>query len=285
MSYWVELLGSETRFIQGRYRTRTVQAGDGFPIVLLHGMGGHVENFVHNIPVYAKHFRTIAMDFLWHGRSQTDGFDEEVLPPLVDQVRDVIDTLSFGRVHLEGQSLGGWVATLFALKYPERVEKLILTTATGYVPDEGAISGYTRPDPAPMVKQALAVFDDLSDASIRKRLEAVVFNPSLITDEAVALRAAIYRDPGVNRVLREVMRNYLVGAATRHSITDTIASRINCRTLVYWGEKNRPGSQVGQRLASMIPGARYHCASNTGHWAQFENFEEHNRIVLDFLSA
>jgi 2-hydroxy-6-oxonona-2,4-dienedioate hydrolase len=263
-----------------------VQAGDGFPIVLLHGMGGHLETFVHNIPVYAKHFRTIAMDFLWHGRSQTEGFDEEVLLTLVDQVRDVIDKLSFERVHLEGQSLGGWVAALFARKYPERVEKLILTTATGYVPDEGAIPGYKRPDMAPMVKQALAVFDDLSDASIRKRLEAVVFNPSLITDEAVALRTAIYRDPEVNRVLRDVMRNYLVGAAaTRHSITDAIASRISRPTLVYWGDRNRPGSEVGKRLASMIPGARYHCASNTGHWAQFENFEEHNRIVLDFLRA
>lgn len=98
MSYWVELLGSETRFIQGRYRTRTVHAGDGFPMVLLHGMGGHLENFVHNIPAYAKHFRTVAMDFLWHGCSQTEGFDEEVLPPLVDQVRDVIDTLGFEHI-------------------------------------------------------------------------------------------------------------------------------------------------------------------------------------------
>jgi 2-hydroxy-6-oxonona-2,4-dienedioate hydrolase len=285
MSYWVDLLGSETRFVQGKYRTRTVQAGDGFPIVLLHGMGGHLENFVHNIPVYAKHFRTVAMDFLWHGRSQTDGFDEEVLPPLVDQVRDVIDTLDLGRVHLEGQSLGGWVAALFALRYPERLEKLILTTPTGYVPDEGAIPGYKRSDPASMVNQALAVFDDLSDANIRKRLEAVVFDRALIIDETVALRAAIYRASAVNRVLREVMRNYLVGGAARHSITDAIASRISRPTLVYWGEKNRPGSEVGQRLASMIPGARYHCASNTGHWAQFENFEDHNRIVLDFLSA
>jgi len=285
MSYWIELLGAETRFVQGRYRTRTVQAGDGYPLVLLHGMGGHLENFVHNIPAYAKHFRTVAMDFLWHGRSQTDLLDEEVLPTLVDQVRDVIDTLELRRVHLEGQSLGGWVAALFALKYPERVEKLILTTATGYVPDEGSIPGYNRPDPAPMLNQALAVFDDLSDASVRKRLEGVVFDRTLITDEVVALRAAIYRDPGVNRALREVMRNYLVGGAARHSITDPIASRISRPTLVYWGEKNRPGSEVGQRLASMIPGAKYHCASNTGHWAQFENFEEHNRIVLDFLSA
>ncbi len=94
----------------------------------------------------------------------------------------------------------------------------------------------------------------------------------------------IYRDPGVNRVLREVMRNYLVGEGpVRYSITDTLARQVTRPTLVYWGEKNRPGSEVGQRLASMIPGARYHCASNTGHWAQFEHYEEHNRAVLDFL--
>jgi 2-hydroxy-6-oxonona-2,4-dienedioate hydrolase len=285
MSFWVELLGSETRFLQGRYRTRTVQAGDGFPLVLLHGMGGHLETYVHNLPVYAEHFRTVAMDFLWHGCSQTGDFDPEVLPALVDQVRDVIDTLQFPRVHLEGQSLGGWVAARFALKYPERVEKLILTTATGYVPDEGAMAGYKRPDPAPMLKQALAVFDDVSPESIRKRLEAVVFDASLITDEAVALRTAIYRRPELNRVLKEVMRNYLAGDAVRHSITDSIAGKISRPTLVYWGEKNRPGREVGQRLASMIPGARFHCAANTGHWAQFENFAEHNRVVLDFLRS
>ncbi len=57
------------------------------------GWVGTLRTYVHNISAYAKHFRTIAMDFPWHSRSQTDGFDEEVLPPLVDQVGDVIDTL------------------------------------------------------------------------------------------------------------------------------------------------------------------------------------------------
>jgi 2-hydroxy-6-oxonona-2,4-dienedioate hydrolase len=284
VSYWLELLDSEVRFLQGRYRTRILEAGDGFPLVLLHGMGGHLENFVRNIPEYAKHFRVVAMDFLWHGRSQTAGFDEQVLPPLVDQVRDVLDALKLPRVHLEGQSLGGWVAALFALKYPERVEKLVLTTATGYVPDEGAIPGYQRPNAAAMVDSALAVFDDPSDANIRKRLEAVVFDRSLITDEAVELRARIYRDPAVNRVLREVMRNYLAGEGpARHSITDTLARAINRPTLVYWGDKNRPGPEVGQRLAAMIPGAKFHCAHDSGHWAQFEHYQEHNRTVLDFF--
>jgi len=284
LSYWVELLDCETRFLKGRYRTRILEAGDGFPVVLLHGMGGHLENFVNNIPAYAEHLRIVAMDFLWHGRSQTQDFDNQVLPPLVDQVRDVLDTLNLERVHLEGQSLGGWVAALFALKYPERVEKLVLTTATGYVPDDGAIPGYKRPDAAATVDQALAVFDDPSDANIRKRLEVVVFDGSLITDEAVALRAKIYQDPAVNRVLREVMRNYLAGEGpARHSITDSLARQVSRPTLVYWGDKNRPGPEVAQRLAAMIPGAKYHCALDTGHWAQFEHYEEHNRTVLDFL--
>lgn len=112
MSYWVELLGCETRFLKGRYRTRILEVGDGFPLVLLHGMGGHLENFVQNIPQYAKHFRVVAMDFLWHGRSQTERFNEQVLPPLVDQVLDVEDTLKLYRVHVEGQSLGGWQVCL-----------------------------------------------------------------------------------------------------------------------------------------------------------------------------
>lgn len=50
MSYWLELLDCETRIVRGRCRTRTVQASDGFPFVLLHGMAGCLENYVHNIP-------------------------------------------------------------------------------------------------------------------------------------------------------------------------------------------------------------------------------------------
>ena len=146
------------------------------------------------------------------------------------------------------------------------------------------IADYQRPNPAATLDQALAVFDDPTDANVRRRLEQVVFDRSLITDEAVALRAKIYRDPAVNRVLREVTRHYLAGEGpTRHALTDTLAGQITRPTLVCWGDKNRPGPQVGQRLAAMIPGAKYNCARDTGHWAQFEHYQEHNRMVLDFL--
>src|SRR2546427_12796339 len=106
--------------------------GEGEPLLLVHGTGGHAENYIRNIAPLARHFRVIAIDLLWHGRSQTTGFVSEVLPPLVDQLRDVLDTLKIERAHVEGQSLGGWVVMLFALAHPERLSKLIVTTPMGY---------------------------------------------------------------------------------------------------------------------------------------------------------
>src|SRR5689334_3171625 len=107
MSYWVELLGADVRTIRGRYQTRAIEAGHGEPLILLHGTGGHAENYVKNISALARHFRVCAIDFLWHGRSQTSGFEPEILPSLVDQVVDVLDQLGAPAAHIEGQSLGG----------------------------------------------------------------------------------------------------------------------------------------------------------------------------------
>src|SRR5688500_15497888 len=112
MTYWLDLIGADVYRLRGRYVTRVIEAGAGEPLLLLHGTGGHAENYARNIAPLARHFRVLAIDFLWHGRSQTSGFVAEILPPLVDQVRDVLDTLRIERAHIEGQSLGGWVAML-----------------------------------------------------------------------------------------------------------------------------------------------------------------------------
>src|SRR5574337_1389889 len=140
-TYWVDLLPAQVRLIQGRYRTRIVEAGEGPALILLHGTGGHLENYARNIMPLAAHFHVIAMDFLWHGRSQTEISDAGVIPSLVDQVADVMEVLGLEQAHLAGQSMGGWVAMQFALRHPERVRRLVLTTTMGYAPDEGAIPG------------------------------------------------------------------------------------------------------------------------------------------------
>jgi 2-hydroxy-6-oxonona-2,4-dienedioate hydrolase len=280
-TFWVELLDANVYRLKGRYRTRIIEAGEGEPLVLLHGTGGHAENYIRNIAALAQRHRVIAIDFLWHGRSQTTGFHPEVLPPLVDQVLDVLDTLKIDRAHVEGQSLGGWVAMLFALAQPRRVARLILTTPMGYRPD-----GYEEPDPKAVRESNLATLREPTLANVRARLERIVANPAVVEDESVRVRQHFYSDPAVNAVQRQLMTHYLGGPEPkRHLVTDPMARRIAAPTLVYWGDKNFVPASVGERLAQQIPNGAFFCAPKCGHWAQFESHELHNREVLKFLAV
>jgi 2-hydroxy-6-oxonona-2,4-dienedioate hydrolase len=283
-TFWVELLQANVFRLKRRYETRVIEAGSGEPLILLHGTGGHAENYVRNIGALARRFHVFAIDFLWHGRSQTGGFDPEILPPLVDQVEDVMDALSLPQAAIEGQSLGGWVAMLYALTKPERVSRLILTTPMGYRPDAGAVPGFVEPDLSLLRETTLQVLADPSDENIRARLARILADPSIISDESVKVRAAFYRDPEVNAVQRRLITHYLGGPEPqRHIVTDALARRIRAPTLVYWGEKNYIPAAVGEHLARTLPDGSFYCAPNTGHWAQFENHEIHNREVLRFL--
>ena len=284
MTYWLDLLGAEVRVLSGRYRTRVICAGAGEPLLLLHGTGGHAENYVKNIIPFARHFRVYAFDFLWHGLSSVDSFDPEILPTLVYHTADVLDTLGLDSAHIEGQSLGGWVAMRFALTFPRRLRKLVLTTTMGYRPDPGAIAGYVEPDRLTLRPFFLDVLRDPSLENLRRRLGRIVADPAVIPDEALAVRRAFYLDPALNAVQKQFITEYNGGPGPLlHVVGDAQAAQITAPTLVYWGEQNTAPPAVGRRLASQIPGARFFCAPNTGHWAQFENYELHNREVLAFL--
>ncbi len=286
-SYWVDLIATEVRIIQGKYRSRILEAGKpGAPaLILLHGTGGHLENYARNIAPLAEHFHVVAMDFLWHGRSQTEGYDPEVIPALVDQVADVMDVLDIPRAHLAGQSMGGWVAMQFALRHPQRVGRLVLTTTMGYAPDAGTIPGYVEPDWAANLPSSLEVLRNPSFDNVKTRMARILANPAqVLTDEAVRVRQALYRQPALAAVQAGFITEYLAGSTIRrHTVTDALARHIGAPTLVYWGDQNRSPPSLGQHIARQLQHGRFHCAANTGHWAQFESADEYNAVVTAFL--
>ncbi|MCO6056728.1 alpha/beta fold hydrolase [Pseudomonas sp. MOB-449] len=284
--YWIELLHTQVRQVQGKYRTRIIEAGSGPALILLHGTGGHAENYALNIAALAKRFHVIAMDFLWHGKSQTEDYDPEIIPSLVDQVIDVMDQLGLERVFVEGQSLGGWVAMQLALRHPDRVRALVLTTTMGYTPDEGAIEGYVEPDWASNLPSSLEVLRDPSFENVQTRMARILANPARLTDEAVMVRQALYRQPELAAVQQPFITEYLSGNTIRqHLVTDALARHISQPTLVYWGDKNRTPPALGRHIAAQVQNGTFHCASDTGHWAQFESATEHNEVVTAFFEA
>ena len=106
------------------------RAGKGDVVVLLHGSNDQAGTWFAVAPKLAKTHRVIVPDLAGHGES---GPHEGPLPLslLVTRVHDVLAREDAKRVTLVGNSMGGWIAILYALKYPEQVERLVLEDASG----------------------------------------------------------------------------------------------------------------------------------------------------------
>ena len=65
-----DLLGCEQTFVDtGKYRSRIIEKGEGTPLILMHGGGGHAETYARNMDRLSKVCHPIAIDFIWHGMS------------------------------------------------------------------------------------------------------------------------------------------------------------------------------------------------------------------------
>ena len=105
-----------------------IEQGQGLPLILLHGNGESCDYFEHQIPYFAKDYRVIAIDTRGHGQSPR-GEKPFTIKQFAEDLHDFMDAHDIGKAILLGFSDGGNIALTFALKYPERVEKLILNGA------------------------------------------------------------------------------------------------------------------------------------------------------------
>lgn len=98
-------------------------------VVLIHGMFSNLSIYYFNIaPILAKHFHVVMYDLKSHGMSERflDGYD---LENMSSDLMGLIDHLQLEKVHLVGYSFGGLIALKTALKYPERVNQLVVMEA------------------------------------------------------------------------------------------------------------------------------------------------------------
>ena len=114
------------------------QMGEGFPLVLLHGNGEDHTYFQHQMEPFAAHYRVIALDTRGHGGSPR-GEAPFTLEQFAQDLKDFLDEQGIEKCHLLGFSDGGNVALIFALKYPQYIEKLVLCGAN--LEPEGLKSG------------------------------------------------------------------------------------------------------------------------------------------------
>lgn len=105
-----------------------IEQGQGQPLILLHGNGESCDYFEHQIAYFSKQYHIIALDTRGHGQSPR-GEKPFTIKQFAEDLHDFLDEKGIEKAIILGFSDGGNIALTFALKHPERIEKLILNGA------------------------------------------------------------------------------------------------------------------------------------------------------------
>ena len=276
---WNELAGLDysIRHVSvGSWSTRVLESGAGTPFILMHGTGGHLEAFTKNLrALVGAGYRVIAYDYPGHGWTTTANSDLEI-NDYIDHLIGLMDTLGIERVHLSGESLGGWVAIKFAARHPDRVGRLVLNTPGGTM---------ATPEVMERIRSlSQAAADDPSEERIRVRLEWLMADPRSVTDELVAIRRGVYGRPGFADSMRHILCLQDPEIRRRNLVTGDELAAITAPTLVIWTSDDPSGpAKAGLDMAERIPAGEFQLIKGAGHWPQWEQREQFDRIVLEFL--
>jgi len=251
-------------------------------VIFLHGVNGHLEVFAKNVAAHAAEYRVLALDLLGHGYTGKPDHDYEIAH-YIDHVLAFMDAAGVARASLVGTSLGGWISARIAARMPERVETLSLVSS-------GGLTAYT----AVMDKlrtlgtQAAGATEGSNDddprAAVRKRLEFVIKDKALVSDELVEARWRIYQQPDYKHALPHILCLQDMEIRTRNLLREDELNRISARTLVLWTEDDPTATLAdGKRYADAIPGARFEVFDASSHMPQFEEPDRFNALHLAFL--
>jgi len=250
-------------------KIKYVEAGSGPVVVLLHGLGGNSTNWAFNIDALAQKFRVVVPDQVGFGQSDKPLINYRV-GTYVDFLDKFLAELKVERASLVGNSMGGWVAAAYAVKYPAKVERLVLVDAAGFAPpkefDLNALSGLN-----PSTRDEM------------KRLAGMVFyNPLFKSDAAVDVLLAQRLSAGDGYTIQRLVESIYKS----DDMLDGKLRAIKQPVLLVWGREDGLTSlaREGERFKREIPGAQLVVFEQCGHVPQVEKAAEFNAAVLKFLS-
>ncbi len=111
--------------------------GEGQPLLIIHGNGGEINNFIYQIPYFSKKYKVIIADSRAQGKS-TDTGDSLSYEMMADDYAALLDAMKIDSAYVIGWSDGGINGLLLSIRHPEKVKKMALT-GTNLVPDTTAV--------------------------------------------------------------------------------------------------------------------------------------------------
>lgn len=272
----MSLLGDYANLTHGRVRYQVAGPANGGPVVLVHGLIGHMHIWDRNFDalIEAGH-RVLRMDL--YGR----GFSDRVKHPhntalFVSQLEDLLMHVGMnGPVNLVGLSMGGAVITRFATTFPERVKSMLWVDSYGMVSPQNPLMRLAL---APIIGEALMgtfggpILRQAPHRGVHNRDKHIEFNRWF---------SAPLNVRGSKRALLNTLRNFMLEDHIPHF---KAVNEMQLPKMLVWGRNDRVlPFEYGQKLHSFIPSSAFDVFDQSGHLPHFEEPEAFNRKAIRFL--
>jgi 2-succinyl-6-hydroxy-2,4-cyclohexadiene-1-carboxylate synthase len=254
-----------------------VTAGDGAPVMLLHGFTGCAQSWNLLQEALAARFTTIIPDLLGHGRSDAPDDPERYrVERTVADLIAILDGLGLERTHLLGYSMGGRVALAAAIAHPERIASLILESASPGLAGDSERRARIASDNA---LADLAERDGI-DAFVARWEQTPLFATQQRLPEPVRERLHYQRLANNPRGLANNLRG--LGTGVQPSLWDRLGE-LAMPCLLMAGELDAKFVGIAHRMADAIDGARIAIVTGAGHTIHLEEPVNFERLVMEFL--
>ncbi|HSP17472.1 MAG TPA: alpha/beta fold hydrolase [Thermoanaerobaculia bacterium] len=245
-----------------------IEAGSGSPVILLHGMGANKGVWRLTIPALAQKFHVYAPDQIGFGASDKPLINYHVAT-YSDFLAEFMQTLGITRASIVGNSLGGWVAADFAIRYPDRVDRLVLVDAAGY---------FTQP----VNRKDLEVLNPGTLDETREMVKLVFFNKQMHTEAVVHMLYAERMKAGDAYTIERL----LDAAAQRMDMLNDRLASVHAPALVMHGRQDPLiPLAAGQSIAQQIPGSKTVILDDCGHVPEIECPVSFDKALVEFLSG
>ena len=259
-------------------------AGEGEPLLLVHGFGSKKESWIAQFPVLSKHFKVIRFDNRGAGKSDRPK-GTYTMEVFADDIKGLMDYLGIEKINIAGWSLGGMIVQNFVLKYPEKVKKVILINTNYGFPDEDGPLVYKNmrleEEKQKKVDHVKAWWDAARSGyyiKFRKEMEA---NPSKkwhgLWSAQDLIEESIVDPPTAEDI--EIQAS----ALKTHDTFDRLKT-IKNPTLIITASHDRltPRSSM-EEIHKQIPNSKFIVIDKAGHSSPLEKAPEVNQAIIDFL--
>lgn len=265
--------------------THYIEAGEGLPVIFLHGGTGSGESaWGETVPGVGTAFHAIGLDQIGYGYTDKPQIDS--LQMQVDHVAGFIDAMGFEKVGLVGQSTGGYIASKYACDYPERVFGLgVINSATVARAMDVVLAELSEG-----MKTMKAANTFTSREGVLNALDVLNHNKSKITEEMVEYKLKVQALPGwlEARRARDAYRARLDTDSDQWQLFNLVhrLPHLTVPATLIWGIQDRFALvELARRLKPLLPNFQYHEVDGGSHYVFRDRAEVVNQLLIDFFTS